>query len=112
MSSLQVFQDFYESLMDLPMNDAKFIAKLYARRLLPGNLKATILAQKTSADKAMMFLDQVIELSVKNNDLTSFKTLLSIMEDGDDDILKKLANAIKSSLDHLPSSVSSDCGEW
>ena len=76
MSSLKVFQDFYESLMDLPMNDAKFIAKLYARRLLP---------------------DQVIELSVKNNDLTSFKTLLSIMEDGDDDVLKKLAQVFTGS---------------
>ena len=69
-------------------------------------------AEKTSADKAVMLLDQVIEPSVKNNDLTPFKTLLSIMEDGDDDVLKKLANAIRSSLDHLPSSVSSDRGEW
>ena len=71
-----------------------------------------ILAQHTSADKAMMFLDQVIEPSVKNNDLTSFKTSLSILEDGDDDVLKKLANTIRSSLDPLTSSVGSDRGEW
>ena len=111
MSALQVFQDYYESLIDLPMNDAKFIAKLYTKRLLPGNLKSTIQAHQTSADKAMMLLDKVIEPSVKNNDLTSFKTLLLIMEDGDNDILKKLANDIRSSLDHLPSSCSSDHGE-
>ena len=93
------------------MNDAKFIAKLYSKRLLPGNLKSTIKAEKTSADKAMMFLDEVIGSTVKNNDLTSFKTLLSIMEEGDDEVLKKLANKIRSSLDHLPSSCSSDHGE-
>ena len=111
MSALQVFQDYYVSLLDLPMNDAKLIGKLYSKGLLPGNLKSTIQAQQTSADKAMMLLDKVIEPSVKNNDLTSFKTLLSIMEDGDNNVLKKLANNIRSSLDHLPSSCSSDHGE-
>ena len=85
------------------MNDAKFIAKLYSKRLLPGNLKSTIPAQQTSADKAMMFLDQVIEPSVKNNDLASFKILLSLMEDGEDDALKKLAKKIDLSLDRLSS---------
>ena len=111
MSALQVYQDYYVSLMDLPMNDAKFIAKLYSKGLLPGNLKSTIKAEKTPADKAMMFLDEVVGPTVKNNDLTSFKTLLSIMEEGDDDVLKKLANNIRSSLDHQPSSCGSDHGE-
>jgi len=112
MSSLQVYQENYLSLVRLlPMDDAIFLSCLYTKNLLPGNIKATIKTEKTSAEKAVLLLDQVVEPSVKNNDLTPFKTLLSIMEDGDDDILKKLANAIKSSLDHLPSSVSSDRGE-
>ena len=44
-SIVDVFQENYPKLMRaLPMNDEYFIAELYARKLLPGNLKATIKA--------------------------------------------------------------------
>ena len=110
MSALQVYQDYYASLVThLPMNEIKFIAELYSKRLLPGDLKSTIQAQQTSANRAMVFLDHVIESSVQNNDIMPFKTLLSIITEDYGDYLRKLAGDIRSSLDHLPSI--SDCGE-
>jgi len=112
MSTLQVFEDNYEALVtSLPMDDAIFIAKIHSKRLLPGNLKSTIESQKTSADKATVFLDKAIEPSLKNDDITPLKKLLTVMEDSGNDSLKKLAKTIRSKLDSGPSSTGSDNGE-
>ena len=114
MSTLQKYIKHYESLVHLlPMKDAIFMAILFSKGLLPSNLKSTIQAQQTSVEKATVFLDQVITPTLQNDNLTPFKTLLSIMEDGDDDGLKKLANMIRSSLDWVHSSCSnSKLNSW
>ena len=47
------------------MDDAVFVAKLFSNDLLPGDLKNQLkLVHRTSADKAVLFLDSVIEPSV------------------------------------------------
>ena len=112
MSTLQLFEDNYEALVtSLPMDDAIFVAKLRSKQLLPGNLKSTIESQKTSADKATVFLDKAIEPSLKNDDITPLKKLLTVMEDSGNDLLKKLAKTIRSTLDSGLSSNGSDNGE-
>ena len=75
------------------MNDAIFIAQLYANGLLPGDLKNQLnLPHRTSADKATLFLDSVIEPSVTSS---SFDKLLNVMEDSEYKHLKKLAEVIR-----------------
>ena len=100
-SIIDVFQENYLNLMralELPMNDEYFMGELYARKLLPGNLKATIKALSTGAEKASKFLDDVIKPSLESNDCTKFHTLLRVMMKNDDITIKKLAERIRSSL--------------
>ena len=100
-SIIDVFQVNYPNLMralELPMNDEFFMGELFARKLLPGNLKATIKALSTGAEKASKFLDDVIKPSLENNDCNKFQTLLRLMMENDDDTIKKLAERIRSSL--------------
>ena len=100
-SIIDVFQVNYPNLMralELPMNDEFFMGELFARKLLPGNLKTTIKALPTGADKASKFLDDVIKRSLESNDCTKFHTLLRLMMESDDDTTKKLAVRIRSSL--------------
>ena len=112
MSTLQVFEDNYEALVtSLPMDDVIFIAKMRSKRLLPGDIKAKLKSLPTPATKAAEFLDQVIEPSLKNDDITPLKKLLTVMEDSGNDSLKKLAKTIRSILDSGPSSTGSDNGE-
>ena len=112
MSALQVFEDNYETLVtSLPMADAIFLAKIHSKRLLSGNIKATLKSLPTPADKATEFLDQVIEPSLKSNDVTPLKKLLTIMEDYGNDALKSLAKTIGSALDSGSSSAGNDKGE-
>lgn len=81
MSLLKVFKKFYPDLVQsLPMSDSIFIAALFSDDLLLGNLKAQVKSLPTSADKAMYFLDNVIEPNVKCDNDSSFKQLLGIME--------------------------------
>ena len=90
-----VFQQFYCKLVDtLPMNDVRFIAKLFSERLLPGNLMSQVKAQKTSADKATLFLDSVIEPSLTSDGGSSFDKLLNIMRDSEYQHVKKLAEQL------------------
>ena len=102
MSSIKdVFQENYPKLMRalaLPMNDEYFMAELYARKLLPGNLKDTIKALSTGAEKASKFLDDVIKRSLESNDCTKFHTLLRLLMENDDDTIKKLAERIRNLL--------------
>jgi len=100
MSDTEVFQDYYCKLVEtLPMDDAKFIARLYSSRLLPGDLKNQLkLVHRTSADKATLFLDGVIEPSVTSGGGSSFDELLNVMEDSEYENVKELAKLIRTSL--------------
>ena len=99
MSSLstEVFQQFYSKLVEtLPMDDAVFIAKLFSNDLLPGDLKNRMkLLHRTSADKAVLFLDSVIEPSVTSDGGSSFNKLLNVMEGSEYQHVKQLAKQIR-----------------
>ena len=98
--SSKVFQQFYSKLVEtLPMDDAVFVAKLFSNDLLPGDLKNQLkLLHRTSADKAVLFLDSVIEPSVTSDGGSSFDKLLHIMEDSEYQHLKELVVQIRTSL--------------
>ena len=81
------------------MDDAVFIAKLFSKDLLPGDLKNQLkLLHRTSADKAVLFLDTVIEPSVTSDGGSSFDKLLNVMEDNEYPHVKELAKQIRTSL--------------
>ena len=81
------------------MDDAVFTAELFSNNLLPGNLKNQLkLVHRTSADKAALFLDSVIEPSVTIDGGSSFDKLLHVMEDSEYQHLKELAGEIVTSL--------------
>ena len=86
-----IIRKYYVDLVELlPMDDAKFRARLYAAGLLPGNLKEKVQSKSTTAEKAEHFLDYGIK-----NDTENFDKLLTIMDDDDNgDHLKKLAQKI------------------
>ena len=95
--SSEVFQQFYSKLVEtLPMDDAVFVAKLFSNDLLPGDLKNQLkLVHRTSADKAALFLDSVIEPSVTSDGGSSFDKLLHVMEDSEYQHVKELAEEIR-----------------
>ena len=98
-NDVDVFQQFSCQLVDtLPMDDVRFITKLYSEHLLPGNLKSRVKALKTSADKAALFLDSVIEPSVTSDGGSSFDKLLNIMMDSEYQHVKELSKRIRSNL--------------
>ena len=97
-SVLEVFQEHYPSLMRaLPMDDDNFIAKLYAKNLLTGSLKADI-ESLPAAKRASKFLDDVIKPSVEKNDCKNFHTLLWLLKKNDDCTTNILADKIRNSL--------------
>ena len=100
MACAEVFKEFYSKLVEtLPMDDAKFVAKLFSSNLLPGDLKNQLkLLHRTSADKATLFLDSVIEPSVTSSDGSSFEKLLKVMEDSEYEHVKELTKLIRTSL--------------
>ena len=86
------------------MDDIRFIAKLFSECLLPGKLKNRLkLSQRTSADKAALFLDNVIGPSVSSDGDSSFDKLLNIMEDCEYEHVKELAKQIRKSLRNISS---------
>ena len=93
----EVFKQFYSELVKtLPMDDAVFIAELFSNDLLPGDLKNQLkLMHRTSADKAVLFLDSVIESSVTSDGGSSFDKLLNVMEDSEYPHVKQLAKQIR-----------------
>ena len=96
----EVFKEFYCKLVEtLPMDDALFIAKLFSNDLLPGDVKSQLkLLHRTSADKALLFLDSVVEPSVTSDDGSSFDKLLNVMECCNHPCVKELANQIRASI--------------
>ena len=99
-SSVQkVFQENYARLVvTLPMNDAIFIAELYVNKLLPHSLKEEIDALPLSVEKAVRFLDIVIEPSLANNNCAEFHVLLNVMKNHDTPVVNVLADRIRNSL--------------
>ena len=79
------------------MDDAVFVAKLFSNDLLPGDLKNQLkLLHRTSADKAVLFLDSVIEPSMTSDGGSSFDKLLHIISEYQH--LKELVVQIRTSL--------------
>ena len=77
---MEVYRKCYkEMVMVLPMNDADFVARLYSRHLLPGDMKDQLESKSTKKDKAAHFLDNVILPAVDCNDVTVFQDLLAVM---------------------------------
>ena len=80
------------------MSNATFIAILYSNDLISRELKNQLnLSHRTSAEKATLFLDSVIEPSVTVSG-NCFDELLNVMEDNDHQGVKELAKLIKTSL--------------
>ena len=101
--STKVFLHFYSRLVkSLPMNDSRFIADLYSNYLLPGDLKFKIKGLLGScADKASMFLDDVIEPSLETN-IKLLNTLLEVMKEFGK-TTNELAEEISSALNQISS---------
>ena len=98
--SNEVLKKHYSKLVKtLPMNDAIFVAELYSCDLLPVDLRDQLkLPYRTSADRATLFLNNVIEPSVTSSVGSSFDKLLTVMEDCDHESVKELAKLIRTSL--------------
>ena len=78
------------------MDDAVFLTKLFSNDLLPDDFKNLLkLPHRTSADKAVMFLDSVIEPSVTGDGGSNFQKLLYVMEDSEYPHAKELAKQIR-----------------
>ena len=81
----------------LPMNDVFFIAQLYASQLLPDEVKISIAARATRAEKASFFLGNYIEKGFDDNGNNPlFLHLLKLMQGSGDLLTKSLANEISS----------------
>ena len=87
-----LFPQFYSELLKtLPVNDEIFVAQLFSNDL--PYLKNQV-QHKTSPEKAVRFLDSVIEPSVVCGDDSVFYQLLNVMEDGTLAMIE-FANAIR-----------------
>jgi len=96
MQLTEVFKTFYlDMVKSLPMCDSYFTAGLYSSDLLPGDLKEQLKSLPTQADKAVHFLDHVIQPAVMNGDNSGFMNLLELMENSQYIAAKILANQIR-----------------
>ena len=86
-----IINQFFPDLVELlPMNDALFRARLRSAGLFHGNLNKEIMSKPTAPEKAEHFLENGI-----NNDTECFNKLLTIMNDYNNNHLKKLAEKIR-----------------
>ena len=86
----------------LSMDDVIFLGLLREKNLLPGNLNDEIQAEKTSADKATLFLDKAIDRAIGISEFEPLNKLLTVMSDEvhlKNGSLKQLAYEIKQRLD-------------
>ena len=96
---IKAYKKYYERMVHcLPMNDARFVAKLSSHELLPGDTEDQLETKTTSAAKAAYFLSHVVKRALDGNDTSSFNNLLSVMESCDYADLNKLAHKIKSKI--------------
>jgi len=101
MPVLDVYYEFNPQLINsLPMKDVMFSSQLVKKGLFSGNMKAKVKAQPTDADAAEYFLDNAIEkpLSNEDSDTEPFEKLLMVMEQFNNQSLKKLASNIRKKL--------------
>ena len=96
----EVYTNYYPKLVKvLPMNDAIFMAQLYASQFLPGDAKETIAARATRADKASCFLDRYIVAGFEVDESNPlFVKLLNVMEESDDIVLQSVAKEIRNKI--------------
>ena len=101
--SSKVFQQFYSKLVKtLPMDDPVFTAELFSNDLLPGDLNNQLkLVHRTSAEKAVLFLDSAVKPSVTSDGGSSFDKLLHVMEDSEYQHVKELAEEIRTGNLHI-----------
>ena len=78
----------------LPMDDSCFITKLSTQHLLPGDTESKIKSFSTPTEKASHFLSHVIKPALDIDDTSSFKRLLSVMQDCEYDYVHNLSNKI------------------
>ena len=104
-SSEAVLREFYSRLVEiLPMDNVTFVAILFSSGLLSRELKNKLNlphSDRTSAEKAMLFLDSVIEpsVSVTGSGVGScFDMLLNVMENYEHQGVNELAKLIRTSL--------------
>jgi len=85
------------------MDDNVFISELKMNYLLPGSAKDHICALRTPKDKSEYLLSHVIHPCITTfGDVTYFNNLLKVMEESGYIHVKKLAQQIKSRLNHAP----------
>ncbi|XP_065894416.1 uncharacterized protein [Dysidea avara] len=96
MTAAETFRHYQVDLLRLPMNDVTFVNMLDREDFFHGNSKASMLAEKTEAEKSAYFLDNIIK---RNIDLY-FDKLLTTMQsyDGPEGAVAKLAIEIKSKM--------------
>ena len=94
----RTYNEYQVKLLQLPMQDATFIAKLSASNLLPGDTRSKIEGQSTPIDKASVILKTIIEPSIEISDTESFDKLLLVMDDSGYDHIKNLAVKIGSAI--------------
>ena len=84
-------------LKTLPMDDAMFTAKWFKMILVISGSQLKLVHRLTSADKAALFLDSIIEPSVTSDGGSSFDKLLHVMEDSEYQHVKELASQMRAS---------------
>ena len=88
----------------LSMDDVIFLGLLRERNLFPGDLYEDLQTEKTTARKAVLFLDKAIQPFLDINDFEPLNKLLTVMSDETylkNDALKLLAANMKLELDKL-----------
>ena len=96
---LRTYEKYTEKLVKcLPMDDTLFLTKLSTYKLLPGDTNDKLNALHTQADKASYFLSHVIKPALDIGDISSFDSLLSVMEQCGYVHVEKLAFEIKSDM--------------
>ena len=93
-----VYKAYYAKLVKvLPMSDGLFMAQLYISQFLPDEVKISIAARATCAEKAAFFLDNYIEKGFDDDGSNPlFLDLLKLMQKSGDLELKSVANEINS----------------
>ena len=87
----------------LSMDDVIFLGLLRERNLFPGDLYEDLQTEKTTARKAVLFLDKAIQPFLDINDFEPLNKLLTVMSDETylkNDALKQLAANMKLELDN------------
>ena len=110
MAYLSVYCKHVEKLVKcLPMDDTRFIIKLSAEELLPGDTESKIKAMHTStqAEKASYFLGHVIKPALDIGDTSNFDKLLSVMQTSGYEHVQKLAVTVKLEIDNKPDEMKS-----